>query len=71
MPEAEAAGWEALLIRRRDGSTVLDVGRVHVRGKRRDERVEHVGGEGDEWWQGRERVREGYLEAENGGGIGA
>jgi len=48
--QAEPAGRQPLVVSGADGAVplVLHVGRVHVGREGRDERVEHVGREGDE-----------------------
>ena len=65
MPQAEPAGRQALGVGRAGRAAVLHVGRVHVGGQRGDERVEDVGGEGDERREGGVGVWEGDLEAED------
>lgn len=47
----------------------MDVGCVHVGCERCDERVEYVGGEGYQWWEGGVGWGEGDLEAEDCWGV--
>lgn len=70
VPQAESARWETLLVRCADSAALLDVGRVHVGREGRDEGMEHVRRERNEWRQCGIRIREGDVESEDGGGIG-
>lgn len=66
MTETEPAGRQPFFIGGTDGAIILNVGCVGIGCERRDERVEDVGGKGDERRQARVRVGKGDLEAQDG-----
>lgn len=67
--QAETTRGKTFLVGRTDRAALLYVGCVHVRGEGRYQRVEYIGGEGDERRQRGICVGERDVKAEDGGSI--
>ena len=71
VPQTEPAWRQSLLISRTNSAVILDVGGVHVRGQRCDERMKHISRECYKWRKTRVCVRKRYIKSQDSSSIWA